>query len=403
MRRSLAIVFVSLLLSAPAAVAAVDCARIPAGTNEGAIQSCLDRGGTVALMGGTYSISTGLRIKVAGTILRPVDTFSVATLVRAVNTTNPGPLLTATNLSGFTIERIYFDGNRTAFTEAQRTDLCVTRAKTMRHNVYNVRLLAVSNFEWRDSQSRHAVCGTGAEIDAANFLISQTGFRSNGTNVDARDTKQLWADGLTLLRCENGRILNNWFEDNTDLDLVIGGGKNCQVSGNRITHTAQYGFGGLSVSWFPPGAGQHQGSVITNNTVVGNGRLMFGIILGDDPWRPFCIDGVCETCPNNICPVRAFNATVTNNSARGAMVNLAIDGVRGFKVSGNVLSSPAGTNAADALLPGCPQGLPWRGFYTQNYTAAHVESSCIQPGFNEWRYDGHGCTKVTGTVQQVCP
>ncbi len=403
MRRSLAIVFVSLFASL-AAVAAPDCSRIPVGTSESAIQHCLDRGGTVALTGGTYWISKGLHIRVAGTILRPVDTFSVVTLARTVNTTDPGPLLSAVNLpGGFTIERIIFNGNRTAFTEAQRTDLCVTRERQMRHNMYNVRLLNVSNFQMRDSQSRNAVCGTGAEVDASNFVISQTGFSGNGTNVDSRDTKKLWADGLTLLRCENGRILNNWFEDNTDLDLVIGGGRNCQVSGNRITHNYQYGFGGLSVSWFPPGAGQHAGSVITNNHVVGNGRLMFGIILGDDPWRPFCINGVCEQCPNNICPVRAFDATVTNNSARGATVNLAIDGVRGFKVSGNTMSDPLGYNAADALLPNCIQGVPWRGFRPMNYTAAHVEASCVQMGFSEWRYDGHGCTPVSGTVQQVCP
>lgn len=398
MRRTFAITVASLLLSVSSAFAAPDCSNIPAGSSEADIQYCLDRGGTVQLMGGTHWISTGLRIKVPGTILRPAGTFSVATLARVVNTTNPGPVLSATGVSGFTIERIIVDGNRTAFTEAQRTSLCVTRGTPMRQNMYNVRLLGVSNFQWRDSQSRRAVCGTGAEIDGRDFLISQTGFSGNGTN--APDDKQLWADGLTLLRCENGQVLNNWFEDNTDLDLVVGGGTNCLVRGNTIIHRYQYGFGGLSVSYFPNGGGQHRGSVITNNTVVGNGRLQFGIILGDDPWRPFCIDGVCEQCPGNICPIRAFDATVTNNSARGANVNLAIDGVRGFKVSGNTTSDPLGEPSRQ-LLPNC-SSTRWRPF-RHNYTAGHIESSCIQAGYSEWRYDGHGCTKVSGTVHQVCP
>ena len=398
MRRTFAIALASLLLSVSSAFAAPDCSKIPVGTSEGGIQYCLDRGGTVQLMGGTHWISTGLKIKVPGTVLRPVDTFSVVTLARAVNTSNPGPILSAINVSGFTIERIIVNGNRTAFTESARTNLCVTRGTAMRQNMYNVRLLGVSNFQWRDSQSRHAVCGTGAEIDGKDFLITRTGFSGNGTN--APDNKQLWADGLTLLRCENGQVLNNWFEDNTDLNLVLGGGANCQVRGNTITQRYQYGFGGLSVSWFPNGGGQHSGSVITNNTVAGNGRLQFGIILGDDPWRPFCFEGTCEQCPNNVCPIRAFNATVTSNSARGANVNLAIDGVRGFKVSGNTMSDPLG-GPSGQLLPNC-RSVPWRPF-RHNYTAGHIESSCIQAGWTEIRYDGYGCTSVSGTVQQVCP
>jgi hypothetical protein len=47
-----------------------------------------------------------------------------------------------------------------------------------------------------------------------------------------------WADGLTVWNCDGGHIHDNTFSDNTDVNLIIGGGFGCVVEDNVISNVS---------------------------------------------------------------------------------------------------------------------------------------------------------------------
>lgn len=54
---------------------------------------------------------------------------------------------------------------------------------------------------------------------------------------------------------------DNTLSDNTDVDIVIGGGTNCRVQNNTIHQNYKHAFAGIHVTNFPgEGNGNHPGS-----------------------------------------------------------------------------------------------------------------------------------------------
>lgn len=167
---------------------------------------------------------------------------------------------------------------------------------------------------------------------------------------------------MTLTSCNGGNVHDNWISNNTDVGLVVFGGANCIVRNNQINNDARYGFAGLKVG---EDTGTLPGSSIHDNSVTsGLNLLSFGIIVGHHPWGTGTVGDVGE---------------VSYNSATGAVVNLAIDGITAGTVINNSVSSAQGN----------------RGFHcslSANYTAAHWGSASVQGGWNLlWQYNNNTC------------
>jgi hypothetical protein len=138
-----------------------------------------------------------------------------------------------------------------------------------------------------------------------------------------------WSDGLTVWYCGGGgQVHDNYFENNTDVDLIFGGGGTCSVTGNHISHTSRYGFAGLMIGWFG-GVADHSGFYYANNTVTAAlNTLGFGIMFGHHPW--------------NLNVTIAGGATITNNTVTGAVVGVAVDGVQQGSIMGNSATGAQG-------------------------------------------------------------
>ena len=364
---------VVLLGSNSAKLFAQDCSSLPGGTSAQAINNCLMNGGTVGLQdGGVYSIDQTLNITVNGTILTGQGGANRPVLRAAPGLS--GYILQEFQVDSFQLRYLKFDGNSSA------RPACAAATRNISWNVY---LLEGSNWIVDSVESSNAVCGSGMTVAGAGFTISNSLFQNNGTFTSYSDPNQPWADGLTVLNCNfhgagGGSIHDNTFLDNTDIGLIVGGGRNCNVYGNTIDNQYKHAFAGLSVGFFPEvsdgGSGDHTGSTFHDNHIAQNtitDQMAFGLEIGNEPWwNPTALDGFVSNA-----------GSVTNNTILGAVVNLAIDGMGAGTVTDNQLG---GSNGTDGFY--CTGGIS-----VQNYTAHFVDfsRSTIQPNwYLEWFFGG---------------
>ncbi len=176
-----------------------------------------------------------------------------------------------------------------------------------------------------------------------------------------------WSDGLTLLSCERGKVHGNKLSDNTDINLVVGGGHDCVIEGNTIEQTHIYGFAGLHIWNFDlSGKGDHAGSVYRKNTITAaKDTLAFGIGVGGHAWSS---------------TTHVHDAgTVTQNVVRGAVVGLAVDGIEKGTVTGNDVKESRGSDA----MYDCTK--------SANYTAGHFGEAKLDPGYVGRVYHDGNC------------
>lgn len=352
-RLMLAVVFgIALIASADFAAAQTVC---PANGNDTesdweTIQTCLNQGGDVWLdadVTNGYYIDRTLFLTQSGQTFRGVSNFGYKALLFAMSSLS-GPLIDG-NASNYRVEQIMLYGNKFGRSPSE----CATGNGVLRGSftVYNI-------------ESRDAVCGTGLAVEGT-FTITNSWFVFNGFAEPGP-----WADGLTVWNCQGGTVAGNTFWDNTDVDLIVGGG-NCTVEDNTISHMNTYGFAGLMIGWFPGGDGNHTGSVFQRNNISSSAdKLGFGIMVGSHPWTidwPFVNAG-----------------TITGNSSSGAVINLMVeatfDGGVGGTVSSNGVSGAQGSNG----FLNCT--------VSSNYAAAHLGSLSIQPGAQPLIYDNGSCS-----------
>ena len=136
----------------------------------------------------------------------------------------------------------------------------------------------------------------------------------NGTH----DRRGLWADGLTVIDGADDVIRGNVFRDNTDVQLVLGGCRDCLVADNRIeiTDAPDAGaFAGLLVHAWPMTSGDYTGSTITRNTIDCGAarRCGFGIGVGGRAWY---------ASPT-------FGGTIAGNTVTRAQVGINVDDATG--------------------------------------------------------------------------
>lgn len=146
---------------------------------------------------------------------------------------------------------------------------------------------------------------------------------------------------------------DNLVEENTDVDLVDGGGEGCRMENNTIIQHSRHAFAGIHVTNFPDeGAGDHTGSDFSGNIVDAyQDQLALGIIVGPHPWDSNLWDST--------------SGSVVSNQITGSVVNLAIDGILDGSVDANSVSGAQGTYGYHCSV-------------SSDYTAAHYNSASIQ-------------------------
>jgi hypothetical protein len=189
-------------------------------------------------------------------------------------------------------------------------------------------------FHFAHNEVHHSCIGMGLGISGSRYQVFDNYIAYNGKDRYAAGAQ--WSDGITALSCFDGSITNNVFVDNTDIDLVVGGGPNCNVQGNTIWHGGKYAFAGLNVGNFVDSgayAGRHEGSLFSGNTVtnVEFNRLGHGFSVGSHPW------------PDGVDLWIVDTGTVTGNTISGANVNLLIEGFGVFNPATGHVSAGAGT------------------------------------------------------------
>ena len=331
-------------------------------SDDAALQACLDRGGNIDLEPGSpgYIVNglngdrtRGLWLTRSGTVL----TSSGATRARIIAGRDlyAAILQTEGSVSNFVIRSISFDGMVDEMAEngpyRRRRDDCVDgRAPG---NIF----LQGNGFQFRDNESQHAMCGTGLGLLGSSYDVQHNYVSYNGRDKNSGAPGAPWSDGMTVLSCERGYIAHNVLVDNTDIDLVLGGGRGCVVESNTIAHFGKYAFAGLGIGNFNNN-GDHTGSEFRGNKIYSGvpDRLSMGILVGSHPWST---------------QVWVHNAgRVVGNTSYGNVLNLVVEGVRGGEVVGNNVYDPQGSDS------GC-------GKHSMNYVVnpAHVTNTKLQDGW----------------------
>jgi len=300
-----------------------------------AIQACLNKGGLVSLSPGGhpgYLIERGLKMGGNTTL---TSTGAKATLA-AHSTLGAEPILDVLG-SNWRISEVAFDGRKY---ERDALGLCWSGDK----RGYNLKVDG-SNFSITHVDTVNAMCGTGLEVVGTDFEIAFVFAAYNGREVgEWPNAPYQWSDGMTVVYCENGDIHDNTFIDNTDFDLLFGGGPNCSVHHNDVYHQIRFAFAGLNVGnmdagkWDGHGSkwrGNHEGSNFFQNRVSSNaGMLMYGLSVGSHPFT-------AETETYAVHNAGGF----TQNTSTGAQVNLIVEGVLNGEIYGNTLEHPQGNRA----------------------------------------------------------
>jgi hypothetical protein len=333
-----------------------------------AINECLAGGGTVVLAHGNYWLDDSLLLNVDYTHLTGEVTESGGAVISAMNGLWAPMLYAPAGTDNYEIDNIAFDGRKYNRTTEYLCDTG-TGSRVGGSNL----ILRGTGYHVHYISSVNALCGSAMEVVGDTFEIDHNQLLYNGIAVNESHTgDQPWADGLTLLECISGHVHHNLLVDNTDVDLIEGGGNYCTVEYNEIDHVdanGRHGFAGLMIGHFNGTyPGYHGTSHFQYNAIYSyQDQLAFGIMVGNDPW-------IGSSDPTQV-PDAGF---VVNNTVEGAVVNLAIDGIQDGYIVGNTLSNHQGTY----------------GFHcsaSYDYTAAHKGSAIIDSGSVSFNFDGGTC------------
>jgi len=292
--------------------------------DDAALQACLNRGGTVVLRPGGhgYILARGVSITKSGTVL---TSSAPPTQVRLVaSAALDAPLLRAVDVDDVMVRYIEFDGNRPARTH---------RADCHGYRLFgtNVQFHQASNWKFLNNRSTRALCGSAFEVLGDHFEIGGNVFDDNGHGTEDADAPEPWADGITLIRADEGYVHDNHVSDATDIGIVDGGGRNARIENNIVTNVHRHAFAGIALHVFhpPAGGGDHTGTVVSGNKISSPAhRISLGLSLGMHPWDP---SGT------------AVGGTVRDNAVGGAVINIAVDGVKDMSVTGNTFQLAGGT------------------------------------------------------------
>jgi hypothetical protein len=310
-----------------------------------AIQTCINAapsGGTLNLPPGTYGIGTQVLInkpftlRTQGLAGSPAncEAFGINCAVLKALTSfnaNVGGFLAVDPTHDVTIDHLVLDGNRAARLGTTAGTQCAAGTNTYG---FNSRMSDCTFCHFTNNVSRNALCGTGLEFRGNDGVITNNVFRGNGQN----SVTNMWADGLTIHFSDRATVSNNTMADNSDVDLVIGGGRNAVITNNAISQPTQVSFAGLMLDNFNGGtSGDFTGALVSGNTIDCSAarNCHFGINLGPHPWY---------------LSANIFGGDVHGNTVTSGRQGINVDGAgtaaAPLVLYGNTVSNPAPSPAS---------------------------------------------------------
>lgn len=281
------------------------------------IQACIDMGAAVvSLPSGRIFLDRQISIKHPVTLTTTGATdgaptcteksASCAHLVVSPNFNDSNGILAIANTQNVKLDHIIVDGNRS---NRLRTPAAAQCAAGQNNYGKTITVHGCAHCTVNASTFQNALCGSPLEWIGDDATIANNLFVRNG---DSRK-KNMWADGLTTLQANDSRIIGNTLIDNSDVGLIVGGGRNLEVRNNRIQQKSVTAFAGLMLDNFSGSqSGDFKGAVISGNKIECE-KCFFAFNIGPLPWyRPAKM---------------IFGGEVSNNEILGGTLGLNIDGV----------------------------------------------------------------------------
>ncbi len=293
-----------------------------------ALQNCLDsvpEGSLVEIPVGEYLLYNTLKIK------KRITLFSQGTAdIRAICTVVEGlkcatfkahpdfPLNNLTNagdssviaivgsageaVSNPALKNIIVDGNHKVRTKPTGTYPLFNIFTSSTHGMFFYNALI-------NAGSGTSLSGWG-ENNAIAF--NYVGMNGSVSNVNGNPK---WSDGISLV----GKyfvVMNNYFANNTDVDLILWGAAWSNVHFNTIVHDLKWheSFAALMINTWDQDESQSDftGGEFSYNTISCNKMCGFGIQIGEKTWRKTAVS--------------IFGGSVTHNIIDGAIQGLNTDG-----------------------------------------------------------------------------
>lgn len=232
------------------------------------VQNKLNEGGTWHASG-TYELDRAVRFTKPITIIGPV-TFKAAKHVIGTKY----DLMYAGYMSNITLIDVTIDGNK-----EERRGAWFCNGTNDAYYGSNIHFDHVDNVVLDGVVTQNAVCGSGMHFSGKNAYIVNSSFLNNGYA-----TRNHWADGLTLLNCDDCLITNNLFQDSTDVSLVFGGGTNTLIQKNVFKQTVPV-FAAFAMDNFNnTQSGDFRLSAFVANTIDCGLFCDFGVNIGPHAW-----------------------------------------------------------------------------------------------------------------------
>lgn len=192
-----------------------------------------------------------------------------------------------------------------------------------------------SGFRLQNALIRNVNCYSALEIvgSAKHPSVFDNTIGPNGSH----DIHLMWADGLTIHDASGALVERNFFLDNTDVQLALGGCRECIIKENIFRHSGVFvhaSFAELLVHAWPNTSGNFTGSILSRNDIDCSKakRCGFGIMIGGEPWYPS----------------QTFGGTVSDNRIANALLALNVDLLTGpMKITNNRVSRSGGIANSD--------------------------------------------------------
>ena len=195
--------------------------------------------------------------------------------------------------------------------------------------------VSASGFGLRKSVLRNFTCYTALEVTAG---AAGTAIEDNriGPNGDHRPG-EVWSDGVTIHDSASAIVRRNVFIDNSDVQLILGGCRECRIQDNKFAHGGGFASGSfaeLMLHSLPNTSGDFAGTLVSGNRIdCGPARLCgYGIMVGAAPWYAGRMSG----------------GRVSGNFVRNALIGINVDGLSGpVAIDGNRVEASGGRARSD--------------------------------------------------------
>jgi hypothetical protein len=308
------------------------------------IQTCIDRTpdhGLVEFPAGRYFLNGQIRVtrpieltsvgKKPGDATCSEETRDCAEWVATAGLNAFGGMLQATAMKA--LRFLVLDGNKDNRRASPAARACPTS------NPYGFNTLIDSDhLTIEGNVVKNALCGGALVLGRGHVDVT---IRNNLIKDNGIHTRRgLWSDGLTVSDLADSVLVDNRFQDNTDIDFILGGCQRCEIRGNEIRHTASRdggSFAALMLYRWVRTSGDFSGTVISDNLIDCGPQRQCGTALyvGTEGWSDGQVRGVAAPASDR--------AIIRGNTFRNAMSGVYL-AAQDFKLHANQYTNVHGTS-----------------------------------------------------------